>query len=252
MRKNAFILSLLLFFFVITANAARVDRISIPSRANNMEVKTIVLVPDAALGKDAVRCPVVYLLHGFSGNENDWINSKKNLPEIVDEKGIIIVCPDGKNSWYLNSPIDAQNQYETFISSELIDYIDKNYSTITDRYSRAITGLSMGGHGALYNAFKHPDVFGAVGAMSGAIDILGDGDNFGLINKLPSMQGSAPYWGDHSVIAQAMKNVKNKELAISFECGISDFCFFYNEQLHKVLVEKKIDHDYTVRPGEHT
>ena len=84
------------------------------------------------------------------GNAKTWIGIKPNLPQIADEKGMIFVCPDGKNSWYWDSPLNPSYRYETFISSELVKYIDEHYKTIADRKGRAITGLSMGGHGAMW------------------------------------------------------------------------------------------------------
>jgi S-formylglutathione hydrolase FrmB len=250
MKKISFSLYLLLLL-AFKAGAFEVDTIAIPSKANGIAVKAIVILPDKAVGENAVKCPVLYLLHGYSGDETNWLGKKTNLPEIADEKGIIIVCPDGKNSWYLDSPLKKDNQYETFISYEMIEYVDNTYSTIPDRNHRAITGLSMGGHGALYNAFKHKDVFGAVGSMSGAIDVNAGGKNYELNTLLQSGANGKTDWGDYSVIAQ-VNNLQNNDLAISFDCGIDDFCFFYNEALHKALVEKKIDHDYTVRPGVHS
>jgi S-formylglutathione hydrolase FrmB len=250
MKKISLVLYLLLLV-VSKAGAFEVDTIAIPSKANGIEVKTIVMLPDKALGENGVNCPVLYLLHGYAGDETDWLTKKTNLPEIADEKGIIIVCPDGKNSWYLDSPLKKDSQYETFISFELVDYVDSVYHTIPDRHHRAITGLSMGGHGALYNAFKHKEVFGAVGSMSGAIDIRAGGKNYGLIYLLKNAADGKTDWGECSVIAQ-VKNLKNNELAISIDCGFNDFCFFYNEALHKALIEKKIDHDYTIRPGVHS
>jgi S-formylglutathione hydrolase FrmB len=251
MKKTILFILAFVFVSAVKIHAAQVDTVVVFSKANDMEIKTIVLIPDVALGDNAQNCPVVYLLHGVGGNQRDWLNIKNNLPQIADEKGIIIVCPDGKNSWYLDSPLNPKNQYETFISFELVEYIDTNYNTLADRSYRAITGLSMGGHGALYNAFKNKDVFGAVGAMSGAIDILGGGDNYGLVNLLETMRGDVRHWGTHSVIVNAMNTLKNNELAIIFDCGIDDFCFFHNETLHNVLIQKKIEHDYIVRPGEH-
>jgi S-formylglutathione hydrolase FrmB len=196
---------------------------------------------------------VVYLLHGYGGNEIDWPDGKKDLPQIADEKNIIIVCPDGKNSWYLDSPIKEDNQYETFISFELVAYIDKHYRTIPNRNHRAITGLSMGGHGALYNAFKHSDVFGAVGSMSGAIDVKQKKNNYGLTFLLPSMVNNenSNNWGKHSVLA-LVANLNNQDLAIIIDCGTSDFTLPYNEAIHKALIKKGIDHDYTTRPGTHS
>jgi S-formylglutathione hydrolase FrmB len=247
-----FILLLLIGILSSWKVQALVDTVAIYSQANGTAIQTIVILPAKAVGDQAQRCPVVYLLHGYTGNETDWLTKKPDLPAIADKKGIIIVCPDGKNSWYLDSPLKKDNQYETFISIELIDYIDSHYSTLPDRRHRAITGLSMGGHGALYNAFKHTDVFGAAGSMSGAVDMNSGGKNFGLIYLLKSMaNGNTGNWGDHSVLAQ-IKNLKNNKPAITVDCGIDDFCFSYNEALHYALVKQGINHDYTVRPGAHT
>ena len=108
----------------------------------NKDVQVVVVTPDAALGKKAVACPVIYLLHGYGGNAKTWIGVKPDLPQIADEKGIIFVCPDGKNSWYWDSPKDPSYRYETFVSSELVKYIDGHYKTIADRKGRAITGVT--------------------------------------------------------------------------------------------------------------
>jgi S-formylglutathione hydrolase FrmB len=62
-------------------------------------------------------------------------------------------------------------KYETHVATEVPAFIDKQYRTIADRSKRAITGLSMGGHGGLYLGWRHSDFFGACGSMSGAIDI---------------------------------------------------------------------------------
>jgi S-formylglutathione hydrolase FrmB len=252
MRMAGLVITLSLFLLHAKAEAYFIDTIAVPSQANGISVKTIVILPNKALGENAQGSPVVYLLHGYDDNETGWLSKKKNLPEIADEKNIIIVCPNGKNSWYLDSPIKKDNQYETFISSELVNYIDKHYRTIPNRKYRAITGLSMGGHGALYNAFKHKDVFGAVGSMSGAIDIKQKNNNYGLTHLLPSMvDGNSGNWGSHSVLLQ-IAQLKNQDLAIIIDCGLKDFAFSYNDAIHKALIKKEIDHDYTIRPGNHS
>lgn len=84
---------------------------------------------------------------------------------------MIIACPDGENSWYWDSPLDPASQFETFVSQEFPDWIDAHYPTIPSREGRAVTGLSMGGHGALWTALRHKDRFGAAGSTSGGVDI---------------------------------------------------------------------------------
>jgi|SRR5450759_5197606 len=104
--------------------------------------------------------------------QNDWITKVPAIKEYADQYQLMIVCPDGGfTSWYFDSPVDSTIKYETYISRELIAAIDTKYHTIKDKKGRAITGLSMGGHGAFYLAFRHQDVWGAAGSMSGGLDI---------------------------------------------------------------------------------
>ena len=69
------------------------------------------------------------------------------------------------------APVIKNMQFEDYISDEVIRYVDSHFRTIPDRKARAISGLSMGGHGAMWNAIRHRDVFGAVGSTSGGLDI---------------------------------------------------------------------------------
>ena len=168
MRRNKQLLfGLLLALPALAMQAARVDTVGVQSPSMKKEVKVVYIIPDKAAGQEAQACPVIYLLHGYGGNAKSWIQLKPELTEIADEKGIIFVCPDGKASWYWDSPQNPAYRYETFVSSELVDYTDSHYATVVDKKGRAITGLSMGGHGALWNAFRHKDVFGAAGSTSG-------------------------------------------------------------------------------------
>lgn len=215
------------------------------------EIKVVYVVPDKATGRKAVHCPVIYLLHGYGGNERDWTSHKTDLGEIADEKGIIFVCPDGANSWYWDSPRNPHYRYETFISTELIAYTDKHFATRPRREARAITGLSMGGHGALWNAFRHPDVFGAVGSMSGGVDIRPFPQNWEIKEQIGEMAANKSVWDAHTVINQ-IHRLKNRELAITIDCGESDFFLEVNKELHQRLLGRDIEHDFTTRPGGHT
>ena len=98
MKKKKLLLIALLLVWVAPSFAAKVDTLLIKSPSMNKDVQVVVVTPDAALGKKAVACPAIYLLHGYGGNAKTWIGIKPNLPQIADEKGIIFVCPDGKNS----------------------------------------------------------------------------------------------------------------------------------------------------------
>ena len=147
MRTRLSILGLL-FLFTLNCLAAKVDTLDTFSPSMQKTIKAVVITPDGYSKKE--KLPIVYLLHGYSGNYKDWITKVSKIQTLADQMNLIIVCPDGNfGSWYLDSPEVKESKYETYVSKELVDIIDKKYSTITSREGRAITGLSMGGHGAL-------------------------------------------------------------------------------------------------------
>lgn len=251
MKKKNILLLALLLILVAPSFAAKVDTLLVNSPSMNKDIQVIVVTPDAALGKKAVACPVIYMLHGYGGHAKTWIQVKPNLPQIADEKGIIFVCPDGKNSWYWDSPKNPAYRYETFVSSELVKYIDEHYKTIADRKGRAITGLSMGGHGAMWTAIRHKDTFGAVGSTSGGVDIRPFPLNWEMAKQLGEFAHNKKLWDEHTVINQIEK-IENRDLAIIFDCGESDFFLNVNKDLHNRLLARKINHDFITRPGGHT
>ncbi|RXF71864.1 alpha/beta hydrolase [Arcticibacter tournemirensis] len=230
--------------------AATVDTVSVYSDSMNMNIKDVVIRPSGY--KSSQKYPVLYLLHGYSGNYADWIKKDPGLPGLADEYGMLIVCPDGGfASWYFDSPVVKSSRYETYISRELVTYIDKHYSTVNNRTGRAITGLSMGGHGALYLAFRHQDVFGAAGSMSGGVDLRPFPDSFGLKEVLGEYNQYPERWEEGSIV-NMLYMIKSNSLALTFDCGADDFFCLYNNQLHEKLLERKIPHEYTSRPGGHS
>lgn len=149
------LLAIVSLFTTIAANAFTINEINIFSETMKKDVPVTVVLPDE-YGAERL-FPVMYLLHGYSDNHKTWIE-RTDVEELSDLYNVIIVTPDGGyDSWYFDSPFVPDYQYETFLSSELVNYIDSNFNTIKDRSGRAITGLSMGGHGALHTAIKHQD-----------------------------------------------------------------------------------------------
>lgn len=240
-----------LVFATTSIFGAKVDTVQVWSPSMKKHVPTIVITPDnySATGKEY---PVVYLLHGAGGNYRSWISQADGITNLSDEYATIIVCPDGaKTSWYLDSPVDSTMRYETFVANELTAAIDDRYNTIKTPNGRAITGLSMGGHGGLFISWRHQDVFGAGGSMSGGVDIRPYPNNWDLAKRLGPIVDFRDNWDDHAV-TNMVDLLKGTELAIIIDCGIDDFFFEDNQVLHNKLVEAKIDHDYIVRPGGHT
>ncbi|KIC00082.1 esterase [Flavobacterium sp. KMS] len=239
---------------------AKVDTLQIESVAMGKTYKAAVVLPNS-YAKSKASFPVLYLLHGAYGHFGDWLKNtpdKKLVQNLSDQYNLIIVMPEGETfSFYLDSPVNKGSQFETYITKEVIQKIDKTYRTINDKKGRVISGLSMGGHGALYLSSKHPDLFCAAGSMSGAVDMGGmlNRDAVQVTKLMEPVFGKegAPQevYASYAVLGMVDKMKANK-LALIIDCGVDDFLIEPNRELHRRLVYSKVDHDYTERPGAHT
>ena len=158
----------------------RISDLTFASRAMSGTVHADVMLPASYDPSGATRYPVLYLLHGASGNHTDWV-VQGNVERIVGSLPVIVVMPDaGSGGWYSDwfagdpstGTSDAPG-WETFHLRELLPYIDRHYPTIAARRGRAIAGLSMGGFGTMSYAARRPGLFAAAGAFSGAVDTDG-------------------------------------------------------------------------------
>lgn len=246
-RSLALLFCLLL---VCSTFAGKIDTIVIHHKAMNRDIEVIVVSPTITKANKNYRFPVVYMLHGAYNNARAWINIRPDLPDVADKKQMIFVTPNALNSWYFDSPKLKDFRYETFVSKELVEYIDSHYPTIPRREARAITGLSMGGHGALFLAFRHKDVYGACGSMSGGVDFRPFPQNWNIPDVLGEYSANKDSWDAHTVVGQIGK-IKNGDLAITIDDGEQDFFLNVNKELHERLLGAGIDHDWATRPGAH-
>lgn len=241
---------LILVFTVSIARAGKADTIQIYSNSMHTYIKTVVIKPDS-YDRSSSRYPVVYLLHGYDGNYSNWIVKVPELKSYADIYQTLIVCPDGAtSSWYFDSPVDTAYRYETHISTEVVNHIDKNYRSIADKNHRAITGLSMGGHGALFIGLRHQDTFGAAGSLSGALNIKGMKDRYDISKRIGDTILYSNAWNKFSVLSM-ISDYSNTQLHIIFDCGIKDGFIEANRQLHQKMLQLNIAHTYTERPGNH-
>lgn len=245
------LVAILVLFSILTGSLFAKAPITVAAKSDVMkkEIPALVILPDD-YEKSGKSYPVIYLLHGFGGNYQTWYHIKPNLPELATSNQVIFVLPDGATSWYWDSPVNQNLKYETYVAKELVDFIDSSYRTIKSPKGRAIAGLSMGGHGAMWLALRHKDVFGAAGAISGGVDIRPFPKNWDMAKNLGEYSSNKDVWDAHTVINQ-VDGLKNGELAIYIDCGFSDFFYQVNLNLHNKLLQMKIDHDYLARPGAH-
>ena len=116
--------------------------------------------------------PVLYLLHGASGNETDWVvkgGARETLDGLIKRgliKPMVVVMPGSGTSWWIDGAVEKA---ETALITELIPFVESKYKVGSDRSLRSIAGLSMGGYGSLNMSLQHPDKFCAAGIISPAI-----------------------------------------------------------------------------------
>ncbi|HWY08733.1 MAG TPA: alpha/beta hydrolase family protein [Candidatus Acidoferrales bacterium] len=265
---------ILFFYFLFLLNlltlpsaaaTARVECNSLPSKILSRGVTYCIVLPPSFDTDKTKHFPILYSLHGLGDNEQFFVHSGAwNLVEDMREKGelknFLIVTPDGGAGFYINSK-DGKNRYEDFLLQEFFPFVENRYRVAAGRANRAISGVSMGGYGALHLAFRHPLLFSSVSAHSAA-----------LIEKLPGFLGASPsssprarvlggvfgnppdpvFWDQNSPLVLA-RTANLAGLKIYFDCGDNDDYGFYAgaTALDKILTARRIPHEFHLFPGRH-
>lgn len=251
------------FISFLAFGQAKVDTVQIYSEAMQKSLQVAVTLPETyAVGDRSY--PVLYLLHGGSGAFDDWhkkVSKVGLVPDMATKYDLIIVTPGvGPSSYYFDSPLLDSVQYATYITDELTSYIDSEYRTLAKRESRAIGGLSMGGHGAITLSAKNPELYIAAGSMSGVMNIdtrmweVGDqlksARRDGQVMMLGPIEYDAPF-SKYTAVGLVSEMKKNK-IALIIDCGVEDFLISTNRQLHQLLLKSEVEHEYIERPGAHS
>ncbi len=212
-------------------------------------VDTVLVFTPEGYSSDNDPLPVVYLLHGWAGSYKQW---PKNSPlqEYADFYNMILVCPDGfYDGWYFDNPFRPEIQFEKFFWNDLAPEIDSKYN-INPQF-RFITGLSMGGHGAVTLFLKNPSYFLSAGSTSGILDITKFTDRWALKAGLGEYSEYPENWKNNSAI-YLLENLEGFDKTIFFDCGTEDFAFDVNHAFFQKCRELKIKAQFTARPGKHS
>jgi putative tributyrin esterase len=243
------------------ANKGDVETIQFKSEMIGQVLPYDVLLPEG-YARSNKRYPVLYLLHGLFGRYDDWV-TRTNLAEYAKNYHLIIITPEGHDSWYTDSAGVATQKYESYFIRELIPDVDARFRTIKDRRARGVAGLSMGGYGALKYGLKHPDQFTFAASMSGALDpAIRTDDNPGFawdilrpsINSVFGPRSSQTRLGND--LHQIARGLNTSQIAslpyLYFDCGLEDGFLTTNRELAEILLSKKIRHQYRQLPGGHS
>jgi S-formylglutathione hydrolase FrmB len=238
---------------------------SVPSKILGEPVDYCADLP-ADYNSSPKRYPTLYFLHGLFENYHAWDeNGGKDVLDGLLKQGkigsFIVILPDADNTFYVNS-YDGQVRYEDFFVQELIPFVDRTYRTIRDRRARGISGVSMGGYGALHLAMRHPDVFGSVSAQSAALvpkfpNPLPTTGRWGFYARVLEKPFGNPlnetYFDENNPLTLAQHPERFPDLKIYFDVGLQDRYGFDKgaELLNQVLNQRKFPHTFVLRPGNH-
>jgi putative tributyrin esterase len=270
------LLTFLSFCFALAGTASaqsRIDCSALNSHILKQVVRYCVYLPasydEGAAAHPAKRYPILYFLHGLGDNEQTLFNSGGwTLLDDLRKQGkmgdFLIVAPDGRRSFYINSS-DGTVRYNDFFFQEFMQHIEGKYRVRSGRAGRAISGISMGGYGALRFAFAHPELFSAASAQSAALitespQELNAASRTGapLAGVLSAVFGKpidVPHWNANNIFRLAQENaVPLHRQAIYFNCGQDDNYGFEKgaATLHEELQKKGIKHEYHAYPGDHS
>lgn len=201
------------------------------------------------------RYSVLYLLHGWQGDETDWVKHT-HLRELAASYQIIIVTPRAENSWYVNSATNPEDRYADYMLDDLIEDVESHYRAIADKQHRAIAGLSMGGYGALLFALRRPALFDFAASISGAFS--GPSGIEDVMPQLkPSIDQAYGVLGSttrrQNDLASLITTANRTSLPYLFlECGIADPLLPSNRRLVAELSKYEIQYEYHELPGAHT
>ena len=200
--------------------------------------------------------PVLYLLHGFSGDYQNW-STLTNLTHYAENAPIIIVMPDAGNSWYVDSATVPRDKFEEYIVKDVIQEVEHHWRAIRAPHRRAIAGLSMGGYAAVNLALKHPGIYKMAGSISGAFNAA-----LPELEQRTDLKASlAQTFGpansktraENDVYREAANADPQSTPYLYIDCGSEDVTFAEpNRRLVAILGQRKIAFEYHEFPGAHS
>lgn len=231
------------------SGASRVEAGAFKSAALGRTMPYFVYVPPGYDETSAQRYPVLYLLHGLSGSNQEWLDY--GLQAAADEliragqlAPLLIVLPQGDVSYWVDHAGAAGPKWGTYTAVDVVREVDARYRTLADREDRAIGGLSMGAHGALQLALNYPTTFAIVGAHSVTLRTFAE---------------APPFFGNQSQFAQrdpphlvVERPAAARSLAIWLDMGDADPWLASANSFHRIMDDHQIPHVWRISPGDHS
>jgi putative tributyrin esterase len=250
----------------VAPEGSRVEYKTFQSKLLNREIRYGLYLPVSYAGSTK-KYPVLYFLHGLNENEMRW--SSRGLTDVKLDKMVadgkigefIVAVPFGATSFYTNAR-NGSAPWEDMIIKEFVPMIESTYRVNATRATRGISGISMGGYGALKIAMKHPDLFGSVSAHSAVLlahldDAQVRGGRLAMFNamfdQIYGINQDLTYWEQNNPMTLAADTKKLNGLKIYFDCGTEDDYGFQvgTKALDDMLTKAGFPHEAHLYPGRH-
>ncbi|MDE1192888.1 MAG: alpha/beta hydrolase-fold protein [Arachidicoccus sp.] len=250
-RTSVLAMALLIFSVLSQAQETRIFK----SRYLSLPDTVLIYKPDDYNAEK--KYPLVILLHGYSQNYKQW-SQTIDVQKLSNQYKMIIVTPDGFTSFYINSAFDKQSQWEDFFFKILFPKINKDFHI--DTQNIFVSGLSMGGYGALSLFLSYPDFFNTACSTSGALEI-----NYTKYEKI-----SRHFWHSNRLTKDAVRifgnpgstnwqqnNIyeilKRKKIRKPFliDCGTEDPLYPFTYRLKILADNMKLPLTFIAQPGNH-
>ena len=258
-----------LFVSSLVFAQGRIDCSTFKSTILHRAVRYCVMLPSGYEKEMGKKYPVLYFLHGLGENEQTLLRSGgwgliEDLRQQHKVGGFLMVSPEGWDSFFINSA-DGRDRYSDFFLTEFLPYIETQYRVIRERRARGVTGLSVGGYGALRFAFARPELFGSVSAQSAALttespqelnaDLRSAGPFARLLGRAFGNPINVPHWLQNNPFDLVRKNqIQIRAQAIYINCGQQDEYGFADgaSRMHKQLLTDGVKHEFHLYPGGHS
>ncbi|SRR6266404_7510548 len=235
----------------LAENVAMRD-VTFHSAALNRDMQYRVFAPESITAGQ--KLPTVYLLHGVGGGFRDWSNYS-DVARFA-EHGLILVMPEGDESYYTNSVSRPQDRYEDYIVNDLVADVEGRFPASSDRANRAIVGVSMGGFGAVKLALSHPQLFAFAGGLSSAVDVPSRPFSIKRVSQWSHHKSIFGPWksearrnNDPFVLARSVDPSKVPYLFLT--CGQQEGLLPSNHQLAALLQARHFNYEFHAVPGRH-
>ncbi len=208
-------------------------------------------IKPGAAAADARRYPVIYFLPGLRDNDDTW---KAALDPHLARFEIIAVCPSvGGATWFMNSPRQPWMKWGDYLTDDLRAFIETHYPASPEKGQRGVCGISSGGHGAFYEALIHPDLYGSVSVLSGAMDLRGYAGAVGLDYWIGPRTGETTgLYADRSCVVLAARHEGPLPFELFLDAGDKDGALPQMQQLTKVLDARKLPYKWFLGQGSHS